>query len=82
MQRWQLQDAKARLSELVRTSQAEGPQEISVHGRATAVVVSKRDFDRHRRRKPSLVRFLRQSPLRGVDLQIERDRSTARKVGL
>ena len=82
MRRWQLQEAKARLSELVKSSQSEGPQEISVRGEAAVVVLSKRDFERLRQRKPSLVEFLRRSPLAGVKLQLDRDRKPARKVRL
>jgi antitoxin Phd len=82
MRRWQLQEAKARLSEVVKSSQREGPQEISVRGEAAAVVVSKADYERLRRRKPSFVEFLRRSPLMGVDLRVERDRTPARDVGL
>jgi len=75
--RWQLQDAKARLSEVVASSK-ESPQEITVRGRPAAVVLSKADYDRLRGKKPSFVDFLRASPLVGVDLEIERDRSPAR----
>jgi prevent-host-death family protein len=82
MRRWQLQEAKAKLSELVKSSQSEGPQEISVRGEAAVIVLSKRDFERLRQRKPSLVEFLRRSPLAGVKLQLERDRKPARKVRL
>jgi prevent-host-death family protein len=82
VRRWQLQEAKARLSELVKSSQSEGPQEISVRGEAAVVVLSKRDFERLRQRKPSLVEFLRRSPLAGVNLQLQRDRKPARKVRL
>jgi len=77
MHRWQLQDAKARLSELLR-GVTDGPQEITLHGKSAAVVLSKADYDRLRRKEPSLVRFLRRSPLAGVELDIERDKSPAR----
>ncbi len=36
---WSLQDAKAKFSELVRLTQSEGPQTVTIHG-APAVVVS------------------------------------------
>ena len=78
---WQLQEAKAHLSELVKAA-SDGPQEITVHGRATAVVLSKDEFDRLQGRRPSFVEFMRRSPLRGVRLRIERDRSPARSVQL
>lgn len=82
MDRWQMQDAKARLSELVRSSQEEGPQEITVRGEAAAVVLSAADYARLRGRKPSLVEFLRRSPLAGVELEIDRDPRPARRVRL
>ena len=45
MQRWQLQEAKARFSELVKNASTLGPQEITVHGEPAAVVMSKADFE-------------------------------------
>jgi prevent-host-death family protein len=38
---WQMQEAKARLSELVKLAESEGPQDITVHGKSVAVVVSR-----------------------------------------
>ena len=78
MTRWQLQDAKARLSDLVKSSQERGPQEITVRGKPAAVLLSRADYDRLRHRKPSFLEFIRRSPLVGIDLRIERDRSPAR----
>ena len=46
MQSWQLQAAKARFSELVKHAALQGPQDITVHGRSVAVVVSRELFDR------------------------------------
>jgi prevent-host-death family protein len=79
---WQLQEAKARLSELVRSAATDGPQEITVHGRTAAVLLSKEDYDRLRDDKPSFVELIRSSPLVGVDLDIRRNRSPMRKVKL
>ena len=82
MRRWQLQEAKARLSELVRRVEREGPQEITLRGEPKAVVVSKAEFERLQRPKPSLTAFLRSSPLAGLDLEIARDGSPPRDVEL
>lgn len=79
---WQLQDAKARLSEVVRASQEHGPQEISVHGKTAAVLIAKADYDRMIATKPSFLSFMRRSPLAGMELEIERNRTPARKVRL
>lgn len=79
---WQLQEAKARLSEVVKTAVREGPQEITVRGETAAVVLSGKDYARLAKPKPGFVAFLRQSPLAGVDLTLKRDRSTDRLVEL
>lgn len=80
MARWQLQDAKNRLSELVRKAREEGPQVITLHGRDAAVVVSTRDYAA--KPKESLAEFVRRSPLAGTQLEIGRSRDTGRPVKL
>jgi prevent-host-death family protein len=42
--KWQLQDAKARFSELVKRAREEGPQHVSVRGEPAVVVVSEKEF--------------------------------------
>ena len=79
---WQLQDAKARLSELVKSAQNEGPQQITVHGKPAAVVLSSDDYDQLIARKPSFVEFIRRSPLKGIALIIDRDKSPGRNIEL
>jgi len=44
--RWRLQDAQARFSELVRQAQQRGPQRITLYGRDAVVVVRADVFDR------------------------------------
>lgn len=82
MSRWQLQDAKARLSEVVKKAAQEGPQHITLHGQPAAVVLSDADYRRLKKRPLRFVDFIRNSPLRGVDLDLTRDRSPPRKVRL
>lgn len=76
--RWQLHEAKARLSELVKAAVSEGPQEITLRGEAMAVVVSWDDYHRMTEPKPRFVDMMRESPLRGAELSTERDRSPER----
>jgi prevent-host-death family protein len=82
MRKWQLQDAKARLSEVVKRAASEGPQEITLRGEPEAVLMSRADYDRAVGKKPSLVRFMQDSPLRDVELDLARDRSLTRAVDL
>ena len=79
---WQLQDAKARLSEVVKLAQSEGPQAITVHGKPAAVLVSSEEYERLAARKLKFAEFIRRSPLAGVELELKRDRSPPRKVKL
>lgn len=82
MQSWQMQTAKARFSEVVKQAANGGPQEITVHGRSVAVVISRDLFDRLSGNQASLVEFMRASPLHEQDdIVFERDRSLPREVG-
>ena len=82
MQSWQVQEAKARFSELIRNAATSGPQSITVHGRKAAVVLSASDYQRLKQPGNSLTEFMRNSPLAGVELEIERDASLPREVDL
>lgn len=82
MHTWQMQEAKARLSEVVKLAESEGPQNITLHGQSVAVVVSRSTFERLSGNEHSLVEFMRQSPLYVLeDLEFERDKSLTREVG-
>ena len=81
MHTWQMQEAKARLSELVKLAESEGPQDITLHGKSVAVVLSRTAFESLSGSKQSLVEFMRHSPLYGLDeIEFERDRSATREV--
>lgn len=78
MKSWQVQQAKAQLSDVIRKARSEGPQEITVRGEPAVVVVSKEDYQRLIRPRQSFVELMRSSPLVGVDLDLQRDKSLAR----
>lgn len=83
MQSWQMQEAKARLSELVKRAESDGPQDITLHGKSVAVVLSRSAFEILSGNKQSLVAFIRQSPLYGLEeIEFERDHSLTRDVPL
>ena len=83
MHAWQMQEAKARLSEVVKCAESEGPQNITLHGQSVAVVVSRSLFDSLTGNDQSLVEFMRRSPLFGAeDIMLERDPSLTREVPL
>jgi len=82
MTSWQLQTAKANLSEVVRAACLSGPQQITVRGKAAAVVLSRDEYDRLHRRPQKLGEFLKKSPLAGVRLKLTRSRDAFRGVSL
>ncbi len=61
---WQFHEAKARLSELARRAKSEGPQIITVHGKAEYVFLSKAEYDASRPPKKTL--WEQFAPLRGT----------------
>lgn len=78
---WTLAVAKARFSEVVDRAQA-GPQTITRNGKPSAVIVSAEEWARKTVRKGTLAEFLLSSPLRGADLDLERQRDPPRDVTL
>ena len=82
MRTWQLQEAKAHLSDLVREASLGKPQEITLRGNPAVVVLSTDQYQRLVHPKPSLVDFLQQSPLAGIDIKITRDKSPPREIDL
>ena len=84
-QTWQLQNAKARFSEVFRRAREEGPQLVTRQGKEGVVILPLEDFDQlvDRAKKPrSLVRFFAESPLVGLQLNLERTQDVGRDVKL
>lgn len=80
MHQWSLQDAKARLSEVVRLASEQGPQEITLRGDPAVVVVSIADYRQLIQPKPSFVELIRHSPLREVELDLGREQTLVREI--
>lgn len=82
MHTWQLQEAKAHLSEVVRLCLREGPQMLTVRGKEEVVLLSKQEYESLKGSKQNLFDFMRASPLKGLDISFERDSSVTRDVDL
>ena len=76
--RWQIQQAKARFSEMVERTLKEGPQTVTRHGKAVAVLVPAEEYQRLRGGGKKLKALLAAAPLQGVE--IKRSRDTGRVV--
>lgn len=82
---WQLQDAKARFSEVFRLARESGPQRVTKHGREAVVVLPAEEFARltgAEARKGSLVEFFAASPLRGSGIDLGRPHDFGREINL
>jgi antitoxin Phd len=82
---WQLQTAKARFSEVFDLARTKGPQRITRRGKEGVVMISDEQYSRltvKPGQPKSIVRFFRESPLVGVDLDLERDKDAGRDITL
>ena len=82
-ERWKLEDAKAKLSEVVRLAATNGPQWVTIRGKEAAVVIAPEEY-RQLLPKPKghqpLVRFLQGL---GLDkLEVTREEDTGRELAL
>lgn len=79
--RWQVQEAKQRFSEVVRSARTDGPQFVTKHGDEVAVVLDIREYRRLQGGVRDFKEFLRSGP--DLDaLDIRRSRDAARPVEL
>jgi prevent-host-death family protein len=74
---WQLQEAKQRFSELIRSVETNGPQFVTRHGEEVAVVIDIAEY-RRLRGGEDFKTFLQSAP--DVDLEIDRLAAPARVV--
>ena len=82
---WQLQTAKARFSEVFRLARTEGPQRITRQGKEAVVMISDDQYEAlvgKSHQPKSLLQFFRESPLVGVELDLEREKDDGREVTL
>ncbi len=82
---WQLQDAKARFSELFRLARSRGPQWVTRHGKESVVIIPGEQFralTSGARQPRSLVQFFARSPLAHAGLRLDRRKEYGRAVDL
>ena len=78
---WQLQQAKAKLTQLMNEAKYE-PQMISRHGKNETVVMSVEKYNELIGCNKNVVPFFKTSPLKGLDLDFDRDHSMCRDIEL
>ena len=81
MRKWQLQEAKARLSELVQSAMNDEPQQITLRGKPAAMIIGIEEYNQLINPKGmlSFAEFMDRSPLCGSELKFDRDQSLTRE---
>jgi prevent-host-death family protein len=81
MNEWQIQKAKARLSEVLKRTESEDLHNITLHGQPVAPVISPTLSERLTGNEQSLIDFMSESPTHGLDdLILERNASLTREA--
>ncbi|HNC09603.1 MAG TPA: type II toxin-antitoxin system Phd/YefM family antitoxin [Anaerolineales bacterium] len=76
---WQIQDAKNKFSEMITCAINQGPQLITKHGEKAAVVISYLEYEKLRKSQGKLSEFFSTSPLAGIQLDLNRNKSLPRR---
>jgi len=82
---WQLQTAKARFSEVFQRARTRGPQRVTRQGKEGVVIISVEQYQKlvgKAHQPKSLVQFFRESPLVGIDLDLEREKDAGRDIDI
>lgn len=75
MHRWQLQEAKNKLSAVIEDALTDGPQLITRRGEEVVIVLAYEEYQRLTNSDESLYEFFRRSPLVGIEIDLDRDES-------
>jgi len=80
---WQLQEAKNKLSQLVKNADKGVPQYITVHGKNTAVILSTKEYEKLKRPASKLSSVLLMPVLEEEEDELfERNEDTGRDIDL
>lgn len=80
MTRWQVQEAKARFSELMEKALTEGPQVVTRHGTDQVVVISAQEYGTLQPKRRNLLEALRDDPDLDDDWLPPRDIDPEREI--
>ena len=82
MHTWQIQQAKQRLSEVIRLAGTEGPQMITNRGEPIVWIISDQEYAELTKHQESIVDFFQRSPHREIDFTVERRKDGPRSIDL
>ena len=70
------------MSEVIEKALDSGPQIVTRRGKETAVILSFREYKNLKQPKVDLVGFFNRSPLKGLNLDLERSKDLPREVSI
>lgn len=76
---WQIQEAKAKFSQVIEDANVKGYQTITKQGEPVAVILSKTEFDKMTQPKASFLNFFKAAPCQEVELNIQRSKDLPRE---
>jgi antitoxin Phd len=79
---WQIQEAKAKFSQLVEDANIKGHQTITKQGEPVAVILSIKEFDKITQPKTSFLNFFKAAPCQEIELNLERSKDLPRELDL
>lgn len=79
---WQIQEAKAKFSQLVEDANNKGYQTITKNGEPIAVIISNKEFNKFMKPKTSLLKFFKEAPHPEIELPIQRSKDLPRDINL
>jgi prevent-host-death family protein len=79
---WSLKEAKNRFNEMVQRALDHGPQIITRRGIQTAVIMSVEDYQQIAKPKMNIVDIFHKSPLKGIEIDLTRDKDSGREIDL
>ena len=80
--KWQVQEAKAKFSQLINETVSSGYQTITRNGEPVAYMVSKEEFELYLKPQKSLIEVFDGCPYPEIDLDIERSNESIREIDL
>jgi prevent-host-death family protein len=79
--RWQLQEAKNKFSQIIKQAQQGKPQYVTVRGKPAVVILAVEDYQRLNQQQTKLSEALL-LPLIDEEMDLSRDRDTGREIDL
>jgi antitoxin Phd len=79
---WQLQEAKAKFSQMINDVQKDGCYTITKNGEPVAILMSKQEFETLSKPEKTLLEFFEQAPLSDTDLDLDRSPDLGRDLEL